>query len=170
MRYYMDTTDDRWFTQTLDKWGEEKGIAYMKKLAAQKPDFRRGHTLMLQIVAAGEYPVNIMSYGHNVEFMKAKGAPIDWSVDQPVTVTGGAASIAKHAPHPVAARLFLDFLMSKDAQEVITGFNRIATRVDVPPNPSRLLKGLKMVQINTDLGKILPMRIKQFRKIFDISR
>ena len=170
MRYYIDTTDDRWFTQTLDKWGEEKGIAYMKKLAAQKPDFRRGHTLMLQIVAAGEYPVNIMSYGHNVEFMKSKGAPIDWSVDQPVTVTGGAASIAKRAPHPEAARLFMDFLMSKEAQEVITGFNRIATRVDVPPNPPRLLKGLKMVPVKTELGKILPKRIKEFRNIFGLTR
>ena len=42
----MDTTDDRWFTQTLDKMGEEKGMAFMKKLAAQKPHFRRGHTLL----------------------------------------------------------------------------------------------------------------------------
>ncbi|MFQ5684632.1 MAG: ABC transporter substrate-binding protein [Candidatus Binatia bacterium] len=165
----MDTTDDRWFTQTLDKWGEEKGMAFMKKLAAQKPDFRRGHTLMLQILAAGEYPVNVMTYGHNVEFMKARGAPIDWVADQPVTVTGGAASLAKRAPHPEAAKFFIDFLMSKEAQEVITRFNRIATRVDVPPNPPRLLKDLKMAPVKPELGRILPRRVKQFRKVFGLT-
>jgi len=164
----MDTTDDRWFTQTLDKWGEERGMAYMKKLAAQKPDFRRGHTLMLQILAAGEYPVNVISYGHQVEYMKAQGAPLGWSADEPVTTTGGATSLAKHAPHPEAAKLFIDFLMSKEAQEVITRFNRIATRVDVPPNPPRLLKGLELAPVKPELGKILPRRIKQFREIFGI--
>ncbi len=145
-------------------------MAYMKKLAAQKPDFRRGHTLMLQILAAGEYPVNVISYGHHVEYMKAQGAPLGWSADEPVTATGGATSLAKHAPHPEAAKLFIDFLMSKEAQEVITRFNRIATRVDVPPNPPRLLKGLELAPVKPELGKILPKRIKQFREIFGIRR
>lgn len=164
----MDTTDDRWFTQTVDKMGEEKGMAFMKKLAAQKPNFRRGHTLMVQLLAAGEFPVNVIAYGYQVEYMKAQGATVDWSADEPVTITGGAGSLAKHAPHPEAAKLFLDVLLSKEAQEEITKFNRVATRVDVPPNPPRLVQGLKMHPVKLDLGRILPKRVKQFREIFDI--
>lgn len=164
----MDTTDDRWFTTTLDKMGEEKGMAYMKKLAAQKPHFRRGHTLMVQLLAAGEFPVNVIAYGYQVEYMKAQGASLDWAADEPVTVTGSLLSLASHAPHPEAAKLFINFAMSKEAQTVITKFNRVATRVDVPPNPPRLLKGLNIYPAKPELGKILPKRIKQFRKIFGI--
>jgi len=164
----MDTTDDRWFTQTVDKMGEERGMAFMKRLAAQKPNFRRGHTLMVQLLAAGEFPMNVIAYGYQVEYMKAQGATIGWSADQPVTITGGAGSLARHAPHPEAAKLFLDVLLSKEAQEEITKFYRVATRVDVPPNPPRLVQGLKMYPVKLDLGRILPKRVKQFREIFAI--
>ncbi|MFQ5683144.1 MAG: ABC transporter substrate-binding protein [Candidatus Binatia bacterium] len=164
----MDTTDDRWFTETVDKMGEEKGMAFMKKLAAQKPNFRRGHTLMVQLLAAGEFPVNVIAYGYQVEYMKAQGATLDWAADQPVTVTGGVVSLARHAPHPTAGKLFIDFLMSKKAQEAITKFNRVATRRDVPPNPPGQIEGLQMYPVNLELGKDLPKRVKQFRKIFGI--
>jgi iron(III) transport system substrate-binding protein len=165
----MDTTDDRWFTQTLDKWGEEKGFAYMKKLALQKPHFRRGHTLMVQLLAAGEFPVNVMAYGYQVEYVKSQGASIDWSADEPVTVTAGLLSLAKHAPHPEAAKLLIDFITTKEAQEIITKFNRVATRSDVPPNPPGLVEGLKFDTVKPELGKILPKRIEQFREIFTFN-
>lgn len=165
----MDTTDERWFTQTLDKMGEERGMAYMKKLAAQEPQFRRGHTMMLQLLAVGEFPVNVIAYGYQVEYLKKQGAPIDWSADEPVTSTGGVISLAKHAPHPEAAKLFIDFAMSKVAQEEITKFNRVATRVDVPPDPPHLVEGLKMAPVKPELGKILRNRTVQFRKIFGIQ-
>ena len=61
-------------------------MAYMKKLAAQKPHFRRGHTLMVQLLAAGEFPVNVIAYGYQVEYMKAQGASLDWAADEPVDV------------------------------------------------------------------------------------
>ena len=165
----MDTTDERWFTQTLDKLGEERGLAYMKKLAAQKPQFRRGHTMMLQLLAAGEFPVNVIAYGYQMEFMKKQGAPLGWSADEPVTSTGRVISLAKHAPHPEAAKLFIDFAMSKVAQEEITKFNRVATRTDVPPDPPSLVEGLKMAPVKPELGKILRNRTVQFRKIFGIQ-
>jgi iron(III) transport system substrate-binding protein len=165
----MDTTDERWFTQTLDKMGEERGMAYMKKLAAQEPQFRRGHTMMLQLLAVGEFPVNVIAYGYQVEYLKKQGAPLGWSADEPVTSTGGVISLAKHAPHPEAAKLFIDFAMSKVAQEEITKFNRVATRVDVPPDPPSLVEGLKMAPVKPELGKILRNRTGQFRKIFGIQ-
>jgi len=165
----MDTTDERWFTQTLDKLGEERGLAYMKKLAAQKPQFRRGHTMMLQLLAAGEFPVNVIAYGYQVEYMKKQGAPLDWAADEPVTSTGGVISLAKHAPHPEAAKLFIDFAMSKVAQEEITKFNRVATRMDVPPDPPSLVEGLKMAPVKPELGKTLRAKAKQFREIFGIN-
>lgn len=163
----MDQEDFRWFAMVLDKWGEEKGLNYMKALAAQKPGRRRGHTLILQLVAAGEFPVNVMAYGYAVEEMKSKGAPLDWTADEPVTIQGGVISLAKYSPHPNAAKLFIDYAMSKEGQEAIRECcNRVPTRVDVPPNPRRLIEGLKLYPLKMELGKTLNVRIEQFRSVF----
>ena len=163
----MDQEDVRWFAMVLDKWGEEKGLKYMKALAAQKPGMRRGHTLILQLVAAGEFPVNVMAYGYAVEEMKLKGAPLDWTADEPVTIQGGVMSLAKYAPHPNAAKMFIDYAMSKEGQEAIRECcNRVPTRVDVPPNPRRLMEGLKLYPLKMELGESLNIRVQQFRSIF----
>lgn len=164
----MDRHDDRWFTYTMDKMGEERGLDFMERLAAQKPELRAGHTLMLQLLAAGEFSVNVMAYGHGVELLRSKGAPLDWVADQPVTTTGSVVSLARLAPHAEAARLLIDFLMSKEAQEIIVRFNRIPTRRDVPPNPPRLLQGLKIYPTKMELADRLKERTEQFHKIFGI--
>ncbi len=163
----MDQEDVRWFAMTLDKWGEEKGLKYMKALAAQNPNMRRGHTLILQLVAAGEFPINVMGYGYAVEELKLKGAPVDWTADEPVTIQGGVISLAKYAPHPNAAKLLIDYAMSKEGQEAIRECcNRVPTRVDVPPNPRRIVEGLKLYPLKMELSEKLNVRIDQFRSIF----
>ncbi len=166
-RLVMDQEDVRWFAMTLDKWGKEKGLKYMKALAAQNPNMRSGHTLILQLVAAGEFPVSVVAYGYAVEEMKLKGAPLDWAADEPVTIQGGVISSAKHAPHPNAAKLFIDYAMSKEGQEAIRNCcNRVPARADVPPNPRRLIEGLKLYPLKMELGESLNLKVQQFRSIF----
>ena len=54
-------------------------------------------------------------------------------------------SLAAKAPHPAAARLFIDFLFSKTAQLKLRELNRIPARTDVDADPPRLLKGFKTI-------------------------
>src|SRR5262244_2018123 len=60
----MEDEEIEWFSTMMSFWGEEKGTAYMKRLAAQNFNFRHGHTLMTQLVAAGEYPGAVFKLGH----------------------------------------------------------------------------------------------------------
>jgi hypothetical protein len=62
-----------------------------------------------QIVAQGTQ-VNVMGYGYRVEELRAKGAPIDWYADEPVSITGAVGSLSRRAPHPEAGKLFMDFV------------------------------------------------------------
>ncbi|MDP2601833.1 MAG: extracellular solute-binding protein [Deltaproteobacteria bacterium] len=163
----MDPQDYRWFAYTLDKMGEEKGIDFMKRLAGQRPHFRPGHTLQIQLVAAGEFPVNVMGYGYRVEEMRAKGAPIDWYADEPVSITGAVGSLSRRAPHPEAGKLFMDFLLSREAQQAMVRFNVVPARPDVPPDPPRLTKGIKLHPVKPELADIINRRIEQFRAIFE---
>jgi iron(III) transport system substrate-binding protein len=162
----MSSDDYRWFAYTMDKMGETKGVEFMKQLAAQRPSLRAGHTIQLQLLAAGEFPVNVMGYGFQAEQMRAKGAPLDWTVDEPVTVTGAVISVSSRPPHPEAAKLLVDFLLSQEAQKAMARLHSVPSRPDVLPDPPRLSKGLKLYPVKPELTEVMNKRNEQFRAIF----
>jgi len=162
----MEDEGYRWFAYTLDKMGEEKGLSFMKRLAAQKLSFRHGDTLTAQLLAAGEFSVCVVCYGYRIELMKSKGAPVDWNADEPVTVSGSTISLAKQAPHPNAAKLLIDFILSKEGQTILASFFTVPARRDVPPLAPRLVQGLRMHPIKVELTRTLNFRRDQFFQIF----
>ncbi len=117
----------------------------MTKLAAQNFLMRKGHTLLAQLVAAGETALATVVYSNRVERMKAHGAPIDWMRFKGPTITAiNAIAIPEKAPHPNSARLFVDFVLSKDGQALLRGLRRIPARPDVFPDPPTLTEGLNL--------------------------
>ena len=156
----------RWFAYTLDKMGEEKGLSLMKRLALQKPLFRHGDTLIAQLLAAGEFAVCIVCYGYRLEFMKSKGAPVDWNADEPVTAGGSTVSLARRSRHPNAARMLIDYILSREGQTILASFLTVAGRRDVPAIAPRLTQGLRLHPIKVELAKTLNERKDQFFQIF----
>ena len=77
-RIGIEATDAEWMATLIKTWGDEKGMDYFRKLAAMKPDVRKGHVLLAELVAAGEVPVGLTMYNSNIESLKRKGAPIDF--------------------------------------------------------------------------------------------
>ncbi len=162
----LDDEAYRWFAYTLDKMGEDKGLALMKRLAAQKPQFRHGDTLTAQLLAAGEFSICIVCYGYRLELMKSKGAPVDWNADEPMTISGSTMSLARRSVHPNAARLLVDYVLSKQGQTYLASFLTVPGRKDVPPIAPRLIQGLKLHPIKIELSKGLNARRDQFLQIF----
>jgi len=74
---------------------------------------RKGHVLLAQLVAAGEIPVGLTIYSANAETLKRKGAPIDWVPIEAVARPQGLG-ISRNAPHPAAALLYADFVLSAE--------------------------------------------------------
>src|SRR5207249_2294794 len=74
----IEASDVDWFGAIVKSMGEEKGLAFFRKLAAAKPEIRSGHTLMAELVASGEIPLAATIYNHNAERLVVKGAPIRW--------------------------------------------------------------------------------------------
>jgi iron(III) transport system substrate-binding protein len=96
----MDHTKPEWFTWKLKRMGEEKGLAYMKKLGAQ--DFRLypGLTVITNLLAAGEFPLVLNTYIHNAEEIKRKGGPVDWVAQDPVFTKFSPSVSARRQPIP----------------------------------------------------------------------
>ena len=149
----------------ITAWGKEKAVSYMKRLAAQDPVLTRGNTERVTMTGAGEYPL-VIAYAHAVEWEKSKGTPLDWIALEPVVVEIDPLMIGSKAPHPMAARLFLDFLLSKEGQEMLVGFRRIPVRSDVEPQPARLFRGYQRVVERPDDYKYFSENVKLFQEIF----
>lgn len=149
----------------ITAWGKEKAVAYLKKLAAQDPIAKRGNTERVQMASAGEYPL-IIAYGPTIERMTQKGAPVDWVPLEPVPVQVNPIQIGAKAAHPNAAKLFIDFALSKEGQEMIRDFFRIPPRKDVDANPPRLIKGYKRVIEGPESDGNFQENVKLFQEIF----
>lgn len=121
----VEAADVAWFAAVANAMGEAQGIAYFRKLAAAKPGLRHGHTLMAELVAAGEIEIAVDAHVQGVARLKDKGAPIEWKALQPAFGQPSSVGIARRAPHPNAAALFADFLLSREGQEIIKSRNRV---------------------------------------------
>ena len=146
-------------------WGKEKAVSYMKSLAAQDPVLSRGNTERVVMTSAGEFPL-VVAYAHTVEREKFKGGPVDWLALEPAVVEIDPLMIGSKAPNPNAARLFLDYLLSKEAQEMLLEFQRIPVRKDVEPKPARLFRGYQRIVEKPEDYKYFSENVKLFQTIF----
>jgi ABC-type Fe3+ transport system substrate-binding protein len=127
----MDDNESKWMAGMIQYHGEVKTMDLLRKLAAQEIQFRTGHTLLQTLVAAGERAVVVVAFANGVDRLKKESAPIEWvSAEQVIGLTFGLA-VVKDAPHPNAARLFNDYLLSREGQEAIAAAGYHVPRIDV---------------------------------------
>jgi iron(III) transport system substrate-binding protein len=127
-------------------WGKEKAVDYLKKLAAQQPVPRRGNSLRVQLVAAGEHPL-LISMASPIQLARREGAPINWVPLEPVPVSFHAIALSEHAARLNAAKLYIDFVLSREGQETLRGVQRIPVRRDVDADPPGLIKGYERIML-----------------------
>jgi iron(III) transport system substrate-binding protein len=130
-RIGLEATDSEWMGALLSTWGERKGMDYFQKLSAMKPDMRKGHVLLAELIAAGEVPVGLTMYNANIISLKRKGAPIDFVPVQPVAARPQGIGLARNAPHPAAALLFADFVLSPEGQKLFESLGRVPASTQV---------------------------------------
>jgi iron(III) transport system substrate-binding protein len=155
-----------WFTATISGMGREKGLSYMRALEAQRPNLRIGRTLLAQLVAAGEFNGTLTAYTHNFDTLKAGGAPVGWVALAPTYANIHPVGISAKAPHPNAAKLFIDYGLSKKGQELFRFLRRIPDRVDTPPEPANLLEGIVPSFTVPEIYDDFDRYIKLFEEIF----
>ena len=138
-RIGIEATDEEWLAGIVKHWGEKRGLDFFRRLAAMKPDVRKGHVMLSGLVAAGEVPVNLTNYASNADSMKRGKRPIDWKGVEPVIGRPQALALAANAPHPHAALLFADFVLSTEGQQLFNSMDRFpssrkvrSTLVDFP--------------------------------------
>jgi len=153
-KFIIDIENHDVFVALSQEWGQEKAINYFKALAKQEPVFLRGNTNRANFVSVGERSMTFV-YAQVIERMKQTGAPVDWIPLEPVAVELNVAMLSAKAAHPNSAKLFIDYLISKDGQELLKTFRRIGPRKDVKPDPPKLFEGFRRRVVTPDNYKNL---------------
>jgi len=159
----IEAEDVDWFAALWDYWGERKASEYFRKLGELDLLVRRGHTNMTQLLAAGEAPLAITLYNHEVERQKKSGAPIEWVALEPVVARLGGVAVVKNAPHPAMALLYFDFIFSVEGQNVLRNLGRSPTDLQVGSELRRLSEGFKFIMVNPLL---MAERRKELNSLF----
>jgi ABC-type Fe3+ transport system substrate-binding protein len=153
-RLGMESTNVEWFSAVVEALGEERGTRLFQRIGDNGVAVRTGHTHSTGRVIAGEIPVFLGVYSHDVDRMKVKGAPIDWFVLDPAVILPSAVAVSRRAPHPHAAALFYDYMLT-DGQRFYTEVHRVPANRDYDTPVRRLVRE----------GK--PLKVVDARRIID---
>jgi ABC-type Fe3+ transport system substrate-binding protein len=128
---------DLFIAGVMREMGKQKGEAYLKRLAGQQiVNYAGSARALVDRVGEGEYKIALEIYAHHPLISKAKGAALETQMLDPVPSALSTVQLATGAPHPFAAMLFIDFLLSKEGQEVLRAAQYLSPNPQVDTDPS----------------------------------
>ena len=140
-----------WFFTVGRELGEERAVKLFSEIVrVNGMQLRKGHPLLASLAASGEVTSVLATYNYFVDKLrKERAAPVDWIAVAPAVARISGLALTRRAPHPYAAMLFIDFMLS-DAQRMLPAMDLIpADRNEkgLPPgvdwkfvNPAELVK------------------------------
>ena len=166
-KFAMDEEEFEWYGTLIEHWGREKALKFSRALAAQQPQLRRGHNLLAQLMAAGEFPVAIV-FPFEVEQLKSKGARVDWvTTADPIVTSINVVALSAKAPHTNGAKLLINYILSEEGQTVIKNVSRVPIRPGIKPNVAKLDQAnLKIRYVPSDMFRKISDYEKEFRDLF----
>jgi len=139
-RLGVEASDSEWYCGVLKHLGGERGAKLFSDIVATAGwSVRTGHTLLANLVASGEVPLALTAYNYRIEQLKNAGAPVEWFAIDPVIDRANGAGVSRRPPHPGAALLFYEYLIS-DAQPLMVEMNYLAANTRAASS----LRGVKV--------------------------
>jgi iron(III) transport system substrate-binding protein len=134
-RLAIEADDADWFATIVTKMGRDKGVQLFRDIVRQNGmSIRKGHTLLANLVVAGEVPLALTVYNYKPEQQKRVGAPVEPLYLAPVVALAYGTAVARCAPHPHAGVLFNEFMLG-DALEIWAKRDMTVTNPKVKPLP-----------------------------------
>jgi len=149
-RIAVEAKEQEWFFTLVRDMGENAGLKFFRDLVAKNGlTVRNGNALLNNLVVAGEIPLALTLYSYLPEQSKRNGAPINWFALQPTIAYTDGIGVMKRAPHPNAAVLFYDFVLS-DGQTLLAELNHVISHRRNEPNLRKF--DLKFIELDAVLA------------------
>ena len=129
------------------------GWDYFKALAQNKPMLVQSAVDPAGVVASGERPVAVDGGDYTFYQSKKKGNPVEIVYPKEgVPLVVSPSAITAFAPHPNAAKLFTDFIFSRDVQQVLADTEGLYSghpQIKYPSDKPRL-SDLKLLSVDAE--------------------
>lgn len=136
----IETTDYDWFAIVTSHLGGDSGVELFREIRKRNGfSMRTGHSLLANMVAAGEVPLALTVLQYKAVQLKREGSPVDWFTLDPILTFSSAIGIMRNARSPNAALLFYEFMLN-EGQAVMAS-------VDNVPSNAKVESPLKNVNI-----------------------
>jgi iron(III) transport system substrate-binding protein len=157
----MDPEVGVWYGAMLQYMGKERGEKFFKALAQQKIHWRRGHSLLAQLMTAGEFPMALV-YAFNISQLQQNGAPVAWVTSaKPIVATTSGVGISAKTDSPASSKLFMDFALSPEGQRTIMETGRFSARKDL-----QTIRDLKTYAVPDAVVLNLDKYLQEFTQLF----
>lgn len=111
---------------------QEKAVGILRKIAANNVEFHKGHSQLAELLVAGQAAACITCYSHHYPKRIGKGAPVNFMLTEGIAAINGTA-VAKGAPHPNTAWLWVRWATSAEGQKVYAIGGRTPAHPKVEP-------------------------------------
>ena len=130
----------------ISRLGEERAWEYLAALDRNVRAYPTGSSIPPNAVAAGEFAIGI-AYAHDAALVQSEGRPVRFLYPPKAGWDLGTVSLVKGAPNPDGGQRFIDWLLSRRAQDLMTKISlAYPVRIDVPiPRSVTALKELDLV-------------------------
>ncbi|SCZ01814.1 ABC transporter substrate-binding protein [Alkaliphilus peptidifermentans] len=159
---------------TIQLKGEDEGFDYLQKLNGQIRQYTKSGTAPGRMVGLKEIPIGI-TFLHDAIKYRKEGFK-DIVISAPIEGTGyeiGGVAILANGPDQEAAKLFVDWALTKEAQElgsVVDSFQFLTNPDAVPPQEAMELKDTKLIDYDFDwAGKNRADLIEKFNNVTKTS-
>jgi iron(III) transport system substrate-binding protein len=160
----MDPEVGIWYGAMLHYMGPERGERFFTALARQKINWRRGHSLLAQLMTAGEFPLALV-YAFNIVQLQHSGAPVQWvTTARPIVATTSGVGIAAKTDAPASSKLFVDFALSVEGQRLMLESGRFSGRRDL-----QSIQDLKAFAVPDAVVLNLDKYLREFTQLFDLK-
>jgi len=171
--FAMDVNPDRALMGWLKIWGNERTEIFLQALVKNDVALRRGHTLMTQLLCAGEFSAAIELYAYRVSDLKRKGCPVQMVFPNPTPGALAPTIVAKRSLRPYGAALLLDYILSMRAQRILLNNGSLSGRRGIGSKYSEMdveKRGVRLLLLGPDDSKILGKKYLELRERFLLNR
>jgi iron(III) transport system substrate-binding protein len=157
-----------YFGQWVLAMRRQYGWSFFEKLAANNPRIGRSGNDPITMLNAGECVVGTGPASTST-VTAARGNPIGIIYpDDGTVVTVGPSAVVADAPHPNAARLFMEWLLSRDYADACREWSLEPVRADAEPLPGiKRISEIKTISLTAaEIAAELPEAIEQWRDTF----
>jgi iron(III) transport system substrate-binding protein len=172
--FALDMDPDKSIMGWFKTWGPERTKKYMQAISKNDVVVRKGHTLLAQLLCAGEFKAAIDLYAYRLADLKhTRGCPVEISFPDPTPATPSPVGVIKNTPRPYAAALLLDYILSEPAQKIFSEGGRISARRGVRPRYPEIdieARGIKVLLLTPDDAVQFDKPYQQLREEFLLNR